>query len=106
MQQIYIVHELELDETRRGGRGEQEIDVKAAIKFKTREIGCFIADNESAACRFAAEAVERPGKFVATAAAYHRVGLGQANKQTVDALSKDVVKDREQAQKNARRNDR
>jgi hypothetical protein len=103
MPKMYIVHELEPDETRRGGRGEQEIDVKAPIKFRASEIGCFIAEDESEACRLAAEAVERPGKFVATRALYQKIELGRTNEDKVATLEAEVKKERKRARKNARR---
>jgi len=106
MPNIYIVHELELDETRRGGRGEQEIKVKAPIRLKTTVVGCFIADNGSQACRFAAQAVERPGKFVATQVGkVRKIELGEADTQSPAELEKEVRKKRKRASK-ARCNDR
>lgn len=100
MPNMYIVYELELDETRRGGRGEQAIKVKAPIGLKATAVGCFIADNGSQGCRFAAQAVGRPGKFVATqVGSVRKIELGEANSQSLAELEKEVRKKRRQAKK-------
>ncbi len=104
MPSMFIVEEIELDDTRRGGRGEQEIDVDAAIRFKTREVGGFIAEDEARACQKAAETLDRPGKFIVRMAGYHKIGLGDAASESVGDLEQAIKAERrKRADENARR---
>ena len=102
---LFIVYELELDETRSGGRGEQAVDVDAPIKFKANVIGCFIAKDGPAACRLAAAAVRQPGRFIAARCTeVRKIELGEEANLPVTKLVAEVEGERERALEKARRN--
>lgn len=92
---LFHVYELELDEPRWGGRGGREVDVDAPIRFKGSDVGWFIADGPVGACTKAAEALGRPGKFVAHEGTYRKIKLGANDPETVQDLNDKVVEDRE-----------
>jgi hypothetical protein len=101
--QLFHVYELELDEPRWGGRGAREIDPDAPIRFKGNDVGWFIADGTVEACTHAAEALGRPGKFVAYAGTYHKIKLGAPDTEDVQDLKDKVRADRERERDEANR---